>query len=245
MSTTAAYVGCSVSNIGDINGDGVDDMIIGSYFQGSYILYGSANPEKNYDLSALDTAHGFQITFSKQGSMSGISVAGNFDLNKDGFNDIAIGTPYGIDGNLVYIFFGSNQKARDNIELTMLTNRQGMCIRTENDNDGTGRLLRAVGDFDHDGYNDLLIGSVFALDSSELLIGSAYVLTDMYSMSTYSPSSAPNIVLLDRHAFLHLFQLSNPPKQHLHSIQVHPLLEYQPLYLLNHQWYLQIQVQWK
>jgi hypothetical protein len=192
MSTTAAYVGCSVSNIGDINGDGVDDMIIGSYFQGSYILYGSANPEKNYDLSALDTAHGFQITFSKQGSMSGISVAGNFDLNKDGFNDIAIGTPYGIDGNLVYIFFGSNEKARDNIELTMLTNRQGMCIRTENDNDGTGRLLRAVGDFDYDGYNDLLIGSVFALDSSELLIGSAYVLTDMYSMSTYSPSSAPN-----------------------------------------------------
>ncbi len=93
----------SVSNAGDINGDGFDDMLVGARLTDryggiysndagySYVIFGKSSgfsPAMN--LSSLNGSNGFRFTsFSSKGS--NVSSAG--DINGDGFDDFIIGAP--------------------------------------------------------------------------------------------------------------------------------------------------------
>ena len=70
-STTYDHSGCSVAGAGDVNGDGIDDLIIGApcadpggrYDAGeSYVVFGSAAGfAASLDLAALDGSNGFRL----------------------------------------------------------------------------------------------------------------------------------------------------------------------------------------
>lgn len=105
--------GCSCSSAGDVNGDGIDDIIIGSYGwrgpgEGSprgkvYVYYGSSN--------GLSGTPDWEVEGEKEGALFGCAVAAG-DLNGDGFSDIAIGakeygTPELNKSGKVYVFYGS------------------------------------------------------------------------------------------------------------------------------------------
>ena len=62
--------GSSVSNAGDVNGDGFDDVIVGAYFAdpngfysgSSYVVFGKATGfAATLDLSSLDGSNGFRL----------------------------------------------------------------------------------------------------------------------------------------------------------------------------------------
>ena len=103
--------GISVSGAGDINGDGLADIIVGaeaadpgglSSSGEAYVIYGQAGRSfSSLDLAdLLDTGAGganeggqlgFVIEGSSQFGRLGTSVSGVGDVNGDGFDDIAVG----------------------------------------------------------------------------------------------------------------------------------------------------------
>ncbi len=96
----------SVSGVGDVNGDGYADLIIGARYADphgsaageSYVVFGKASGfDAALDLSSLkasnggDGTAGFVINGTAQGDLSGFSVSGAGDVNGDGYADPIFG----------------------------------------------------------------------------------------------------------------------------------------------------------
>ncbi|MGB4190965.1 MAG: FG-GAP-like repeat-containing protein [Rickettsiales bacterium] len=87
--------GSSVSNAGDINNDGYDDVVIGApslYSPTAYIIYGNKSLS-NINLVSLNSSQGISF-LGEIGSYTGTSVSGAGDINNDGYDDILVGAPY-------------------------------------------------------------------------------------------------------------------------------------------------------
>jgi hypothetical protein len=94
------FSGVSVSIAGDVNGDGLDDLIIGAsqLFMGgageSYVVFGKKEPfNAVLELSSLDGSNGFKLNGIDPDDRSGSSVSSARDVNGDGIDDLIIGAP--------------------------------------------------------------------------------------------------------------------------------------------------------
>jgi len=82
--------GASLDGAGDVNGDGVPDLVVGSPGgDAAFSDAGSARVFSGADFSILHTFHG-----AAPGDALGSSVAGAGDLTADGFADLVLGTPW-------------------------------------------------------------------------------------------------------------------------------------------------------
>jgi hypothetical protein len=133
---TGDRYGWYVSNAGDVNGDGFDDVIIGAphvnesggYYSGeAYLYFGGPDIDNSAD-----------VVFTGGGSLDiGIGqVAGVGDVNNDGYGDVGVCARA-----IGYIFFGGQQM--DAIV----------------DSNITRGLISSAGDVNNDGYDDVLISS--------------------------------------------------------------------------------------
>ena len=82
----------SVSDAGDVNGDGLDDIIV----NGAFVIYGKQGGLSDIELAALTDDQGFRISTGDKVSRAG-------DINGDGFADLIVGT-----GDQSAVIYGGN-----------------------------------------------------------------------------------------------------------------------------------------
>ncbi|MEH2069770.1 MAG: hypothetical protein V7K47_16680 [Nostoc sp.] len=181
------YAGFSVSSAGDINGDGIDDLIIGAAGDfgsvgQSYVVFGGTNVGNsgNFNVSSLDGTNGF--TIKGIAGRSGLSVSNIGDLNNDGFDDLIIGapnaSPNGINdsGQSYVVFGGTNVGSGGTLNLSDLNGINGFAINGIAPGDEIGWSVSDAGDINNDGVDDVIIGAFFASPNGNTWAGQSYVL---------------------------------------------------------------------
>jgi hypothetical protein len=180
--STAFYkVGQSVA-AGDINGDGYDDVIAGTYdasyngLSGSgstYVVFGKASGwAASYSLASggalIDGTNGFRLDGPAANDSAGNAVTTG-DINGDGKKEIIIGGLYSRAGNpccattawgSVFVVFGkAGAWASTNLmDAAFLNGTNGFRLNGNASMQYVGSSI-ASGDFDGDGKDDLIVGA--------------------------------------------------------------------------------------
>uniref|UniRef100_A0AAQ4NXB6 Integrin alpha-2 domain-containing protein n=1 Tax=Gasterosteus aculeatus aculeatus TaxID=481459 RepID=A0AAQ4NXB6_GASAC len=163
-----SYFGYAVAAT-DINGDGLDDLVVGAPMfmrrglngrleeLGKVYVYLQRGPLR------LEPSRS-QLLGQQAFSRFGTSLAPLGDLNQDGFNDMAIGCPYGGDQQrgLVLIYNGHAGGLMDTPTQTLVGQWASSSFPAS-----FGFALRGDRDLDQNGYPDLVVGA-FGVDKAVL-----------------------------------------------------------------------------
>ena len=199
------HSGISVSSAGDVNGDGYDDLIIGAKYADpngdssgeTYVIHGGANAPGTggvLDLSALNGANGFILAGIDAFDQSGYSVSSAGDVNGDGYDDLIIGAgladPNGDSSGETYIVYGgASAPGTDGVlDLSTLNSTNGFTLNGTDAGDRFGSSVSSAGDVNGDGYDDLIIGAIWADPNGDREAGETYVI---YGGATGTESLVP------------------------------------------------------
>ncbi|MCU0859669.1 MAG: Ig-like domain-containing protein [Thermoplasmata archaeon] len=152
--TDYGLAGRSVA-IGDIDGDGVAELIVGAPSDGTN--GGLSGAVMIYDGGVLDDTPEVTILGSR-GEQFGWSVAYAGDLNSDGRGDLVIGAPFNdtaaSDAGTAYVFNGAS--------IASIKDRAwnaNLRIGGSTAGESFGFAVAAVGDLNSDGYDDIAVGA--------------------------------------------------------------------------------------
>ena len=183
----AGFANGAFSNAGDVNGDGVDDILLGANGAAdidaqrgaAFVIFGGRTaPEGGtpVDVNSLPSSEAVRINGPESMATFGSSVSGIGDINNDAKDDIAVSMPgLGSLGARVYVIFGSSL-TESPISTATLSPTQGFEI--------LGPIVTLIktssaGDVNGDGRPDLLLG------------GPALTGGDGFGAVVYGPEESP------------------------------------------------------
>ena len=157
------YLGESVSSAGDVNGDGLADVIVGGEgMNAAYVVYGNAS-RTSLDLSGGNIApsNGYKI-IGQSGTAFGYSVSSAGDVNGDGLGDVIVGAisaGTGGTAGAAYVVYGNATGATVDISTGAIAASNGFRLATTLTAGRFGYFVSNAGDINGDGLSDLIIGA--------------------------------------------------------------------------------------
>ena len=155
--------GYSVAGVGDVNGDGVGDILVGAWGDSDvlpgagsvYLIFGKPAGQPWPQDAALST-----VSIALHGSLgyesAGVAVARAGDVNGDGYGDFLVGANGAHNGaGKTYLIFG---KASGWMSQDLVTVAAAIFMG-EAQEDSSGTSLAGGGDINGDGHDDFLIGA--------------------------------------------------------------------------------------
>ncbi len=164
----------SVSDAGDVNGDGIVDIIIGNPTGGanglpaagvSYVIFGQRAAYPSILRPAdLDGSNGFVVLGTNREDRSGKFVGAAGDFNHDGVDDFMIGAPNktqqtSAEVGEAYVLYGRAGGFPSAISLSDIDGRNGFVFKGSNIQDLAGSAVTGIGDLNHDGITDIAISA--------------------------------------------------------------------------------------
>jgi hypothetical protein len=149
-----------VAGAGDINGDGYADLAVGAPEEENnrgavYIYLGGP--------AGVPTTASLKLAGPDSNSYFGSAVASVGDTDRDGYADLLVGAPNAyLSVGAAYVFRGGPQGFAADPSLTLQGDTPGAVF---------GTTVASAGDFNGDGYNDMLIGSTPSPQAAQLYPG--------------------------------------------------------------------------
>lgn len=189
----ADYAGRSLSTVGDMNGDGLADVVVGAFGADgggpgsgeAYVVFGRTGSAQ-VELSSLGVG-GFRIIGAASAEFAGAFVSGAGDVNGDGLADVVIGAPFADpggrnDAGVAYVVFGKTTTST--VQLTAL-GTGGFVIEGAGVSDNLGYSVSGAGDVNGDGLADVIVGA----QQVSFPNGAAYVVFGKTSTGTVAADS--------------------------------------------------------
>jgi hypothetical protein len=170
------FSGVRFAGAGDVNGDGVEDFLVGASFarptgtfnQGAaYLIYGGPDVGASgaFSLASLDGTNGVVIAGLAEGDDFGTGLRGAGDVNGDGLSDFLAGSyladPNGFneagEGYLIYGVQGGLPHVGGLFDLASLDGTNGVVLEGFETMHRSNFTLSGAGDVNGDGFDDIVV----------------------------------------------------------------------------------------
>ena len=153
--------GIRVASAGDVNNDGIDDLIVGAHYNNA----GGFRTGRAYVFSGLNGDTLYIFTGDEEWGFFGFSVTSAGDVDNDNFDDLIVGAPLydagGHSSGRAFVFSG---QTGDTLHV----------FNGEAEGDNFGVWAASAGDVNNDGFDDLIVGA-YLNDAGGTDAGRAYV----------------------------------------------------------------------
>lgn len=196
----AAATGSRVASAGDVDGNGIGDVIVGAPapqtgLSAEYLILGreSADLTTTINLGENDPDKPQVVKVSGQESTLsiGLPIAGA-DLNGDGLDDLVIGSPLSADGEPKIVVLFGRQSWPGVIDVDQDLGGLGLKITGSAEAGapiGPGFSIAGLGDIDGDGADEIAVGDPLAASGDVTDAGSIYVIYGSKEWQGSPPSS--------------------------------------------------------